>query len=50
MLTLGPLGARPAMNLVEERGLRDKAYVARIDVGKEMLNGVKRSVILCAVS
>ena len=50
ILTLGPLGAHPAMKLIEEQGLKGKVYVATIDVDKEILDGIKKGVMLCAIS
>ncbi|RLE70872.1 MAG: sugar ABC transporter substrate-binding protein [Thermoprotei archaeon] len=50
ILTLGPLGAHPAMKLIEEQGLKGKVYVATVDVDSEILNGIKEGVMLCAIS
>jgi len=50
IFTLGPLGAHPAMQLIREQGLKDKVYVATVDVDDKILEGIKEGIMLVAIS
>jgi len=50
ILTVGRLGAHAAMKLVEEEGLEGKVFVATVDVDKKIAEGMKKDIVLCAVS
>ena len=50
ILTLGPLGAHPAMKLIEEEGLKGKVFVATVDVDAKIIDGIKKDIMLCAIS
>ncbi len=50
IFTLGPLGAHPAMDLIAEEGLKDKVYVATVDLSDKILQGIKDGTVLVAIS
>ena len=50
IFTLGPLGAHPAMQLIEDLGLKGKVYVATIDVDDKILEGIQKDLVIAAVS
>jgi simple sugar transport system substrate-binding protein len=50
IFTLGPLGAHPALKLLEERGLIGKVRLATIDLDEEILKAIEEGKIVCAVS
>ncbi len=50
ILTLGPLGAHPAMKLIEEEDLKGKVFVATVDVDAKIIDGIKKDIMLCAIS
>ena len=50
IITLGPLGAHPAMKLVEEEGLKGKVFIATFDVDEKIIDGIKKDIVLCAIS
>ena len=50
IFTLGPLGAHPAMDLVADKGLKGKVYVATVDLDDKILKGIEDGVVIAAVS
>ncbi len=50
IFTLGPLGAHPALKLVEDLGLVGKVYVATVDVDAKIIEGIRKGIMLCAIS
>lgn len=50
IFTLGPLGAHPAMQLIEDLGFKGKVYVATIDVDDKILEGIQKDLVIAAVS
>jgi simple sugar transport system substrate-binding protein len=50
IFTLGPLGAHPAMQLVEDEGLKGKVYVATVDLDDKILEGIRECIVIAAVS
>ena len=50
IFTLGPLGAHPAMQLIEDEGLKGKVYVATVDLDDKILNGIQNDLVIAAVS
>lgn len=50
IFTLGPLGAHPAMQLIEDEGLKGKVYVATVDLDDKILNGIQNDIVIAAVS
>jgi len=50
IFTLGPLGAHPAMKLIEDLHLKGKVYVSTMDLDSKILEGIKNGVIIAGVS
>ncbi len=50
IFTLGPLGAHPAMKLIQDEGLKGKVYVSTIDLDDQILKGIKDGIIIAGVS
>lgn len=50
IFTLGPLGAHPAIDLVEEEGLVGKVKLATCDVSDKILDAIKNGEMICAIA
>jgi len=50
IFTLGPLGAHPAIDLVEEEGLVGKVRLATCDVSEKILNAIRGGEMICAIA
>jgi len=50
IFTLGPLGAHPAIDLVEEEGLVGKVRLATCDVSDKILDAIKNDEMICAIA
>ncbi len=50
IFTLGPLGAHPAMKLIQDLGLKGKVYVATVDLDEQILKGIQDGIVICGVS
>ncbi|HDN75835.1 MAG TPA: sugar ABC transporter substrate-binding protein [Acidilobales archaeon] len=50
IFTLGPLGAHPAMKLIEDLGLKGKVWVSTVDVDDKILKGIEEGTVIAAVS
>lgn len=50
IFTLGPLGAHPAIDLVEEEGLVGKVMLATCDVSDKILEAIKNGKMICAIA
>ncbi|PLV59146.1 sugar ABC transporter substrate-binding protein [Thermotoga sp. KOL6] len=49
IFTLGPLGAHPAIQLVEEEGLAGKVKIGAIDLSTKIINAIKEGVIVFTI-
>ena len=38
------------MKLIEEEGLKGKVFVATVDVDAKIIDGIKKDIMLCAIS
>ena len=50
IFTLGPQQAYAAVKAIEEEGLRGKVLVGTIDVDERVVEGIKKDMVLCAIS
>lgn len=50
IFTLGPLGAHPAMKLINDLNLKGKVYVSTVDVDDKILKGIEDGIVIAAVS
>jgi simple sugar transport system substrate-binding protein len=50
IFTLGPLGAHPAIDLVEEQNLVGKVKLATCDVSEKILDAIKNGEMICAIA
>ena len=49
IFTLGPLGAHPAMQLVEEEGLVGKVKIGAIDLTEKIIEGIRKGEIVFTI-